>query len=103
MLSQTKPLLDAGTLNAAMITSLTMDTAMEMLVRHIQSGSQPPEHTFVKAWSQPALEDLVKQYSYTFASSSGAPFDLRIFQNVTMLRVNSPTLEWSPVPCWIEA
>ena len=61
--SQTKPLLDAGTLNAAIITSLTMDTAMEMLVRHIQSGSQPAEHTFVKAWSQPTLEDLVKQYS----------------------------------------
>jgi ABC-type sugar transport system substrate-binding protein len=62
VLSQTKPLLDAGTLNAAIITSLTMDTAMEMLVRHIRSGSQPAEHTFVKAWSQPSLEDLMKQY-----------------------------------------
>lgn len=63
VLSQTKPLLDAGTLSAAIITSLTMDTAMEMLVRHVQSGSQPPEHTFVKAWSQPTLEELAAKYS----------------------------------------
>ena len=62
VLSQAKPLLDAGTLSAAIITSLTMDTAMEMLVRHIQSGSQPPPQTFVKAWSQPTLEDLAKLY-----------------------------------------
>jgi ABC-type sugar transport system substrate-binding protein len=62
VLSQAKPLLDAGTLSAAIITSLTMDTAMEMLVRHIQSGSQPPAQTFVKAWSQPTLEDLAKLY-----------------------------------------
>ena len=63
VLSQAKPLLDAGTMTAAIITSLTMDTAMEMLVRHIQIGSQPPEHTFVKAWSQPTVEELIKQYS----------------------------------------
>jgi ABC-type sugar transport system substrate-binding protein len=62
VLSQAKPLLDAGTLNAAIITSLTMDTAMEMLVRHIQTRSQPPAQTFVKAWSQPTLEDLAKLY-----------------------------------------
>jgi hypothetical protein len=63
VLSQARPLLDAGTLNAAIITSLTMDTAMDMLVRHIRSGSQPAAQTFVKAWSQPTLEDLAKQYS----------------------------------------
>ncbi|HLK08378.1 MAG TPA: sugar ABC transporter substrate-binding protein [Candidatus Angelobacter sp.] len=62
VLSQTKPLLDAGTLNAAIVTSLTMDTAMDMLVRHIQTRSQPPAQTFVKAWSQPTLEDLAKLY-----------------------------------------
>jgi ABC-type sugar transport system substrate-binding protein len=62
VLDQAKPLLDAGTLNAAVITSLTMDTAMEMLVRHIQNGSQPPAQTFVKAWSQPTLEELAKLY-----------------------------------------
>lgn len=63
VLSQTKPLLDAGTLNAAIITSLTMDTAMDMLVRHMRSGSQPPAQTFVKAWSQPTLEELIRLYS----------------------------------------
>lgn len=62
VLSQAKPLLDAGTLNAAIITSLTMDTAMDMLVRHMQTRSQPPAQTFVKAWSQPTLEDLAKLY-----------------------------------------
>lgn len=62
VLSQAKPLLDAGTLNAAIITSLTLDTALDMLVRHIQSRSQPPAQTFVKAWSQPTLEDLAKLY-----------------------------------------
>ena len=63
VLSQAKPLLDAGTLNAAIITSLTLDTAMDMLVRHIRSGSQPPAQTFVKAWSQPTLEELIRLYS----------------------------------------
>jgi len=63
VISQSKPLLDAGTVNAAVITSLTMDTAVEMLVRHLRSGSQPPEHTFVKAWSQPAVDELIKRYS----------------------------------------
>jgi len=63
VLSQAKPLLDAGTLNAAIITSLTMDTAMDMLVRHTRSGSQPPAQTFVKAWSQPTLEELIRLYS----------------------------------------
>jgi ABC-type sugar transport system substrate-binding protein len=63
VLSQTKPLLDSGTLAAAIITSLTMDTALDMLVRHLQTRSQPPEQTFVKAWSQPSLDDLKKKYS----------------------------------------
>lgn len=63
VLSQVKPLLDAGTLNAAIITSLTMDTAMDMLVRHMRSGSQPPAQTFVKAWSQPTMEELMSLYS----------------------------------------
>ncbi|MGC2695847.1 MAG: substrate-binding domain-containing protein [Candidatus Angelobacter sp.] len=63
VLNQTKPLLDDGTLTAALVTSLTMDTAIEMLVRGIHGGSQPPEHTFVKAWSQPSLEELIKKYS----------------------------------------
>ncbi|MBZ5508182.1 MAG: sugar ABC transporter substrate-binding protein [Acidobacteriia bacterium] len=63
VLNQTKPLLDAGTLTAAIVTSLTMDTALDMFVRHLQTHSQPPEHTVVKAWSQPSLEDLTAKYS----------------------------------------
>jgi len=60
--SQAKPLLDAGTVNAAIITSLTMDTAVELLVRHLRSGSQPAEQIFVKAWSQPTVDELIKRY-----------------------------------------
>ena len=60
--SQAKPLLDAGTVNAAVITSLTMDTAVELLVRHLRSGSQPPEQILVKAWSQPTVDELIKRY-----------------------------------------
>ena len=57
--SQANPLLQNGTLTAAVITSLTMDTAIEMLVRSLQNGTQPPELTFVKASYQPALEELM--------------------------------------------
>jgi ABC-type sugar transport system substrate-binding protein len=59
--SQAKPLLQNGTLSAAVITSLTMDTAMEMLVRGLHSGAQPQELTLVKAFYQPGLEELIKQ------------------------------------------
>jgi ribose transport system substrate-binding protein len=57
--SQASPLLQNGTLTAAVITSLTMDTAIEMLVRSLQNATQPPEITFVKAWYQPSLEELM--------------------------------------------
>lgn len=63
VLNQTKPLLDAGTLTAAIVTSLTMDTALDIFVRHMHTRTQPPEHTVVKAWSQPSLEDLTARYS----------------------------------------
>jgi ribose transport system substrate-binding protein len=62
VMSQVKPMLEAGTLNAAIVTSLTMDTAIELLVRHLRIGTQPPEHTVVKAWSQPTVDDLIKRY-----------------------------------------
>jgi hypothetical protein len=39
-----------------------MDTAIELLVRHLRIGTQPPEHTVVKAWSQPTVDDLIKRY-----------------------------------------
>jgi ABC-type sugar transport system substrate-binding protein len=59
--SQARPLLEKGALAAAIITSLTMDTAIEMLASSLQTGEQPPENTFVKAWYQPTLEALMKQ------------------------------------------
>jgi len=59
--SQIKPLMDRGVLTAAVVTSLTMDVALELLVRAIQGGSQPPEHTFVPASSLPSLEELSKK------------------------------------------
>ena len=62
VLSQVKPLLEDGTLAAAVVTSLTMDTALQMLVPAMQSGSQPPEYTYVPAWSSPSLEELTDRY-----------------------------------------
>jgi ABC-type sugar transport system substrate-binding protein len=61
VLSQTKPLLTDGTLAAAVVTSLTTDLALDMLVRAIHTGAQPAEQTFVQASSRPAIEDLVRK------------------------------------------
>jgi ABC-type sugar transport system substrate-binding protein len=58
--SQTKPLVDKGILTAAVFTSLTMDTCLEMLHRAIERGSQPAERTMVSASSYPSLEELAK-------------------------------------------
>lgn len=58
--SQIKPLVDQGMLRAAVMTSLTMDAAVEMLVQAMQQKSQPREQTFVDARSYPTLEDLAK-------------------------------------------
>jgi ABC-type sugar transport system substrate-binding protein len=58
--SQTKPLAERGILAAAVVTSLTMDVALEMFVKAVQTGEQPPEHTFVTASSCPSLEELGK-------------------------------------------
>jgi ribose transport system substrate-binding protein len=57
-LRQTKPLVDKRVLQAAAVTSATTDTALEMLVSAIRSGSQPPERTFVASSSYPSLEEL---------------------------------------------
>lgn len=59
--SQANPLLQNGTLTAAVITSLTMDTAIDMLVRSLQNGTQPPELNFVRASYQPSLEELMRR------------------------------------------
>ena len=58
---QIKPMVDNGTLAAAIITSLTMDVALEMLVKGIQTGTQPAEHTFLPASSYPELEILARK------------------------------------------
>jgi ABC-type sugar transport system substrate-binding protein len=61
ILGQIKPLVDQGTLCAAVMTSLTMDAAIEMLVQALTQRSQPREQTFVDARSYPSLEDLAKR------------------------------------------
>jgi ribose transport system substrate-binding protein len=59
---RSKPLVDQGTLCAAVVTSLTLDRAVEMLARAMTDGSQPPEHTFVEAHSYPSVEALAKKW-----------------------------------------
>lgn len=59
--SQARPLTERGVLSASVVTSLTMDTALEMVVRALKNGVQPPEHTFVPASSYPLLEELARK------------------------------------------
>ena len=61
--SQIKPLVDQGALRAAVLTPLTMDTALEMLVQAMKEGTQPQEKTLVEAHSYPSLEELAKRRS----------------------------------------
>ncbi|HTX16252.1 MAG TPA: substrate-binding domain-containing protein [Candidatus Baltobacteraceae bacterium] len=58
---RSRPLVDQGALSAAVVTSLTMDRAVEMLARTMKDGSQPLENTFVEAYSYPSVEDLAKR------------------------------------------
>lgn len=58
VVKQVKPLADQGVLTAAVLTSLTHDKALEMLVQGIKTGVQPREQTFVGAESYPSLDDL---------------------------------------------
>jgi len=67
--SQIKPLVDQKSLHAAVITSLTSDTAVEMLVQALKAGSQPPEKTCVEAHSYPSLEELSAKAKLTENSS----------------------------------
>jgi ABC-type sugar transport system substrate-binding protein len=67
-----KPLVDKGVLTAAVMTSLTMDTALEILVRAMKSSSQPPELTFVQASSFPSLEDLGRRGAARLPMAAGA-------------------------------
>jgi ABC-type sugar transport system substrate-binding protein len=59
---RSRPLVDQGALCAGVVTSLTMDRAVEMLARALADGSQPPEHTFVEAYSYPSVEDLAMKW-----------------------------------------
>jgi ribose transport system substrate-binding protein len=59
---RSRPLVDQGALCATVVTSLTMDRAVEMLAGAMANGSQPPEHTFVEAYSYPSVEQLAKKW-----------------------------------------
>jgi ribose transport system substrate-binding protein len=56
--SQVKPLVDGRTLTAAVVTSLTMELALRILVRAIETQAQPPERTVVETSSYPDLQKL---------------------------------------------
>jgi len=58
---RSRPLVDQGQLCAAVVTSLTLDKAVEMLVRAMTDGLQPPEQTLVGAYSYPSVEDLARK------------------------------------------
>jgi ABC-type sugar transport system substrate-binding protein len=59
--SQVRPLVDGRSLAAAVVTSLTMDLALRMLIQAIQTQTQPPERTVVDTSSYPELEKLSPQ------------------------------------------
>jgi ABC-type sugar transport system substrate-binding protein len=59
--SQAKPLVDQGVLRAAALTSLTLDRALDLLVKALNGGAPPAEQTFVEAHSYPPIEDLAKR------------------------------------------
>ncbi|HWZ43267.1 MAG TPA: substrate-binding domain-containing protein [Candidatus Saccharimonadales bacterium] len=68
VLSQVKPMLNDGTLAAAVVTSLTMDTALQMLVQALQTGAQPPDYSYVPGWSSPSLEELAERHKASVGS-----------------------------------
>lgn len=67
--SQVKPLVEGGVLAAAVVTSLTIETALDMLRRALDTGLQPPEFTTVSAYSYPAVEELARQERRHFAGA----------------------------------
>jgi ribose transport system substrate-binding protein len=56
--SQVKRLVDAQVLHAAVITSLTMELALTLLLRALESQILPPESTSVETSSYPDLKKL---------------------------------------------
>ena len=59
---RSRPLVDQRQWCAAVVTSLTMDRALEMLVRAMTDGLLPPEQTLVDAYSYPHVEELAKAH-----------------------------------------
>jgi ABC-type sugar transport system substrate-binding protein len=59
--SQVAPLVDTGVLAAGVITSTTMDVALDMVARAISKKVEMPVCTFVKTSSYPGLEDLTQR------------------------------------------
>ncbi|MDE3169096.1 MAG: substrate-binding domain-containing protein [Acidobacteriota bacterium] len=59
--TRVRPLVAQGVLTAAVVTSLTLDKAIEMLSRAMTEGKQPQEQTFVEAHSHPNLDELAKK------------------------------------------
>jgi ABC-type sugar transport system substrate-binding protein len=55
---QVKPLVHGHILDAAVITSVTMDVALKLLVRALESQVLPPERTVVEVSSYPELEKV---------------------------------------------
>jgi len=66
---RSRPLVDQGVLCASVVTSLTLDRAVEMLARALKEGSQPPEHTFVEAYSYPSVDVLAKKMAETLVAA----------------------------------
>jgi ribose transport system substrate-binding protein len=62
---QAKPLVDGGILAAAVITSVTMELALKILVRSIETRLQPAERSVVEALSYPDLEKLADRNKET--------------------------------------
>lgn len=56
--SQVKPLVDRRILTAAVVSSLTMELALRLLVRALDSQIRPPDRSVVDVSSYPALEKL---------------------------------------------
>jgi ribose transport system substrate-binding protein len=61
--SQVKPLVDGHLLAAAVVTSVTMELAIGILVRALDAKTRPPERTVVEASSLPELEKLTARIS----------------------------------------
>lgn len=56
--NQVKSLVDGRLLAAAVVTSVTMELGIGILVRALESNAQPPERSIVEAYSMPELEKL---------------------------------------------